>query len=231
MTRVDYAKAFPDAALDSERLRGCYTAGGRKAEYLRYHGAPIDSRFFEFLTGCLLGDGSLAQHGLGARYTDAQKNGKYARWKFDVLTAYVPTTMRKYTSPLDRRTGHAYTAHYLKTGVHPVFLEWRKRWYATQKRVPIDLVKAYLTPFAFAVWVCDDGHNARSSFYLYPLAFEIGEVDALIDIIRENLGLHGKRYLNTARQPYIRFLRGEMPRVRDLMNSMPLPGMAYKSVV
>ena len=230
---------FPDARLDNDALRKQYSDATRsKALYHSYSGRPPDDLLSQFLTGSLLGDGSLLRTGTTnaecpsamARYSDAQKNTPYAHWKSAFLAQYFPVSLKERRAKPDARTAKVYTATYIRTGVHPLLTEWHALWYRPDKRVPVDLVARHLTPFAFAIWLCDDGHNGRTGYMLYPMAFTQDEGLSLLSLLHSNLGLIGKLRVVKSGRPHIFFPFSSSAQIRAILDEAGLPGMAYKSL-
>jgi hypothetical protein len=230
MTAEEYAAAYPDAPVLSATLEQARSkAGTSRASYLGYEGQEPDAALFSFLTGCLLGDGSLECKKVNARYAEASSNQPYAEWKYDLLKRYFPTAITRRISSPHPKTGRRYTAWPVRTCAHPLLTEWHAQWYAPKKRIPKDLVLQYLDSFALAVWFFDDGHNAKhGGAYLYTMGFAVDEVEWLADLLRGRFGLQNKVQRNRHGQAMIRIVNGSKAHFLDLISPHVAPGMEYK---
>jgi len=202
-----------------------------RALHCSYRGVEPDEPLREYLVGTLLGDGCLTVNGRSARYSDASSNEAYARWKHGFLQRYFHTTIRERLSCVDARTNKRYRAFFVRTSSHPLLSEWRAQWYRGHKVVPFGVVERYLSEFAFAVWLSDDGCNQAHSFWLYPLAFSTREVQKLRDLVNHRFNLTGKLLKNSYGRPYIRFPARDLSRIHEILERAALPGMGYKAVV
>jgi hypothetical protein len=186
-------------------------------------------RLFAFLTGALLGDGSLERSRRNARYAEGGANAAYLAWKRDLLAEYLPLTFRERLSAPHARTGRRYRGWWLRTAVHPLLTEWHSVGYPDgRKTVPRELVARHLTSFALAVWFCDDGHVAPRQAMLYTMAFTADDVAWLRDLIEQRFGLRPTVWFNARRQPSLGFGAADVPRIRHYLAAQALPGMAYK---
>lgn len=178
----------------------------------------------------MLGDGSLARQGDSprARYTEGAKNLPYLRWKAEILRDYFPVHVWRRRSRPSDLTGKRHLCHFLKTGVHPFLGDWHALWYGTRKVVPVAVIREHLTPFAFAVWFCDDGHMAKHGAFLYTMAFSTSEVRALAELLERRFALPASILYKRGDQPYLRFPARVLPTIKDLLASFDLPGMSYK---
>lgn len=122
-----YREQFPDAPLVSKRMRLERSKGAiSQSKYLDYEGKAVDQRLFEFLTGTLLGDGSLEKREgkLNARYKEGGNNFLYIKWKHNFLSEYFHCTFQERHSKPDSRTGNSYLGWWITTSVHPILTEW-----------------------------------------------------------------------------------------------------------
>ncbi len=88
LTTEKYRKLYPNLTVINSRMK---LQRGKEAinrsHYLSYEGKKPDQELYEFLTGCLLGDGSLEkrQSKRNARYAEGGSNQKYLEWKSQIL--------------------------------------------------------------------------------------------------------------------------------------------------
>jgi hypothetical protein len=231
MTIADYEGRFPESPIRSPRLVDSLKKGGEKqAGYKTYGGLPPDGRLKQFLVGSLLGDGSLQRTGNSprARYSEGAGNPDYLNWKATMLRPYFPVKTWERLSRPDTRTGKRYLSYFLKTGVHPFLGDWHPLWYADRKVAPLSLVDEYLTDLAFAVWFCDHGCMQPHGACLYTMAFSSAETTALTELVRGKFGFPASVLTNAAGQPFLRFPSRVRAEIKDLLQSVGAPGMAYK---
>lgn len=126
---------------------------------------PLDQLQHDFVTGSLLGDGTLLRttagwcfrvhHGIAQQW--------YVEHKYRFFEAYVQ-------SP-PRRCGNAY---YFRTVTHPAVSTYRDKFYrATEKIVPIELLHDQLTGLGLAIWLMDDGSADGRAVRLNTQSFVI----------------------------------------------------------
>lgn len=147
-----------------------------------YH---LSQRQKEFLFGTLLGDGNVKRYA-NCRYARLQmvhglKQRKYLEWKAVEMQPLISLSPVRYGRSCESRT----------VG-HPDFDEFLYMFYSTGKKcVPMDL--SLLTPFAIAVWFCDDGTVSRdrkaTSAVLCVCAFSIGDCDHLVSFLKSAYGI------------------------------------------
>ena len=194
----------------------------------------VTPALLEFLTGTMLGDGSLELKGprCNARYAEGSSNADYARWKADQLSRSFTVRFKERLSSPHVRTGRRYRGWWLRTLTHPLLTVWRHAWYPQGKKiVPFDLVKKHLTPFALTVWFCDDGSSAHKDGLadLYPHAFSRVEVEWLASLLMERFGLPSRLARNGNSDKTIRFSRPARNQLMEIIASVGVPpGMAYK---
>lgn len=173
----------------------------------------------QLIVGSLLGDATLLRttagfcfrvhHGLAQRY--------WVDWKYCRLRAFVRSAPRS--------SGRGY---YFRTVTHPQLTTLRHLFYCdARKIVPCELLEEYLTPFALAVWIMDDGAADGSQLRINTQSFSVSECNALREFLRENLGLHFSLNADKGR-PRLRCASRSMPRLRELIGPYLLPEMRYK---
>lgn len=225
----EYKEQFPGARMlvgALARRRG--VSGSARALRNTYDGREPDATLFSFLLGTMLGDGSLENKKRNARYADASSNESYATWKYDLLKTYFPTTITRRVSRPHKKTGRQYIAWFVRTASHPILTEWHKAWYPDHKRVCRDLVLQHLDAFALAVWFFDDGCHNKDGIYLYPLGFEVQDVEWLAGLLLSRFGLAAHVGMNRRGQALIRIPNGSRARFLALVQPHVAPGMNYK---
>ncbi|GAX37927.1 LAGLIDADG endonuclease [Nodularia sp. NIES-3585] len=235
LTLAQYKQEFPFAPLMTDKMKECRGKGSvSKSRYLDYPGKQPDNYLFEFLTGALLGDGSLEkqQKKINARYAEGGNNELYLKWKHNLLEQYFPCSWKEKMSSPHTQTGKRYHGWWLKTTVHPLLTEWHSKWYVEgRKIVPQSLVEKYLTEFALAVWFCDDGHSSKCVLrsYLYTMAFSPEEVRFLSEFLQLKFGLKNRIIGNKNNQLFLSFSGAASDKIRKITRGFSLPGMDYKS--
>lgn len=108
------------------------------------------------LTGTLLGDACLAgsKKMWKLQLCHGSKQEAYLRWKMgffqEMWNGHVYTQQRE-------KREKPFTSYMAHTYLHPVFLDWRRKFYRDgRKHIPLD-IEERLTPLAVAVWHMDDG--------------------------------------------------------------------------
>jgi LAGLIDADG DNA endonuclease family len=232
LTFDEYRERFPDAPIMVDSVRQSRGDGSkRRAQYLTYEAKEPDNQLFAFLTGSLLGDGSLECRDRNARYAEGASNEKYLFWKHELLRQYFPCTWRERVSKPHARTGKSYRGWWLRTASHPLLTEWHSKRYAPYKIVPFDIVERFITPFALAIWFCDDGNagNKGSNYaYLYTMAFTEKETKQLIELLKERFSVLGTYLTNKHGKPFIGFNSKSKDLLQSIIAPFRLPGMEYK---
>lgn len=232
---TSYQVRFPGAPLvtaDVGSRRGKGGASQAQARRDSYQGQTPDRYLAEFLTGTLLGDGSLECRKKNARYAEGGNNEAYLRWKYSVLRRYFPTTFKERLSAPHVRTGKRYQGWWVRTTAHPLLTAAHKAWYSDGvKGVPVNLVEQYLTEFALAVWFCDDGcaPKGRSTAALYTMGFQLGDVEFLRELLLRRFDLASNILFNKKRQPYLSLGRTSRIALQAILRRFALPGMDYKT--
>ncbi|MFP5272729.1 hypothetical protein [Coleofasciculus sp.] len=198
---------------------------------MQYNGKKIDQKFHEFITGCLLGDGSLERQSKrrNARYAEGGSNQKYLEWKHNFLKQYFPCSFDERLSSPHTKTGKRYQGWWLKTTVHPEITKLHSQWYSSQKVIPTDIIQKYLTDFALTVWFCDDGCSTEGIFF-YTFGFSELEVKLLADILKSRFGLSSSILENQRNQFMIRLDAESKKRFRKITSKFEIPGMQYKLI-
>jgi hypothetical protein len=230
---ADYKARYPNSpTMNSKAKRSRGRGSLVQSHYLTYNGKEPDRKLIEFLTGCLLGDGSLEKRPdkLNARYAEGGNNQAYIQWKYNFLRQYFHCTFNERLSKLDERTGRQYLGWWIKTAVHPLLTALHSRWYHQTKIVPRDLIEEYLTPFAFTVWFCDDGCSS-SSVYLYTMSFDIREVEFLVELLKAKFDLDFSIQISKYGQPLMRLHERSRNQFRGIIKNQNVPGMSYKLIL
>ncbi|WP_448272081.1 hypothetical protein [Nostoc sp. DSM 114160] len=235
LTLAQYKQEYPFAPLMTDKMKKLRGRGSIvQSRYLNYAGKQADNYLFEFLTGTLLGDGSIEKqpHKINARYAEGGNNELYLKWKHDLLEQYFPCSWKEKMSSPHTKTGKRYYGWWMRTTVHPLLTEWHGQWYTENRKiVPQSLIDKYLTEFALAVWFCDDGHSSprfpRS--YLYTMAFLPEEVRFLSELLHSRFGLFNSILNNKNKQPFLILSGNASHKIREIIRSFSIPGMDYKS--
>ena len=235
ITIAQYKEQYPYAPLINNKIKEIRSrASIVQSRYLKFAGKEPDNHLFEFLTGALLGDGSLDKRHdkINARYAEGGKNELYVKWKYDLLQQYFPCSWKERVSSPHTKTGKRYCGWWLRTTVHPLLTQWHSQWYKEGKKiVPQVIVEKYLNEFALAVWFCDDGHCSKSKHrsYLYTMAFSPEEVIFLSELLDVKFGLKNNILKNKQGQMFINFTAASSNKIREILAYFSLPGMDYKS--
>lgn len=115
----------------------------------------------EFLSGCLLGDGSLTMNkSISAMYQHTNKHREYLIWLMDQMTGFGIEFVGKIKEIKKTHKGHTYSAYHVYSRSYPELARIRNIWYGPDgKQPPRDLI---LTPLVLRQWFIDDGHYRHS---------------------------------------------------------------------
>lgn len=232
---ADYRVKYPGAPLitpSAGALRGKGGASQAQARREAYQGQPPDRYLAEFLTGVLLGDGSLECRKKNARYAEGGNNALYLRWKHSVLQRYFQTTFTERLSAPHVRTRKRYQGWWIRTTAQPLLTEMHRVWYSEgAKRVPFDIVEQHLTEFALAIWFCDDGSIPKSWYgaHLYTQGFQLNEVTFLQELLLRRFSLSTNILFNKKRQPFLSISSASRITLQAILRRFSLPGMDYKA--
>ena len=230
LTTEEYKRLYSNLAVINSRMklqRGKEAV--KRSRYLSYEGKKPDKELYEFLTGCLLGDGSLEkrQDKRNARYAEGGNNQKYLEWKYKFISQYFPCSFDERISKPHQKTGKRYQGWWLKTTVHPALTELHSQWYSKVKIIPENLITKHLTEFALAVWFCDDGCSSGSAS-LYTMSFGDREVKFLSSLLKSRFNLSGSILKDKSDRPFIRFDADSKRKLSKMLSKFSIPGMEYK---
>ncbi|MBE9203459.1 DNA endonuclease [Synechocystis salina LEGE 06099] len=230
LTVAEYRNRFPNALIFNSRShkKRSQTALER-SKYKSYSGKNIDNDFLEFLTGSLLGDGSLekGKRKLNARYAEGGANKEYINWKFTFLKDYLPCSFQEALSSPHVKSGKQYRGWWIKTGVHPALTDLHSIWYLQKKLLPREFIEKYLTEFAFCIWFYDDGCSA-SGLNLYPMSFSEDDVEFLSSIILKRFNLKNSVLKTKQGHFFIKISQKVKSELKAILDKFPIPGMEYK---
>ncbi|MEA5574598.1 LAGLIDADG endonuclease [Calothrix sp. UHCC 0171] len=230
LTVKEYKKLYPNLPTLNSRMKQTRGQGAlAQSHYLSYLGKEPDHKLYEFLTGSLLGDGSLekAYNKRNARYAEGGSNQKYLEWKHEFISQYFSCSFKEYLSLPHPKTGKRYKGWWLRTTVNPALTQLHSQWYNSKKVIPKSLILEYLTEFALIIWLCDDGCSS-GGIKLYTLAFSEDEVKFLADLLKARFHLQGSILKNKNNQPFIRLNATSKLILREMTSKYIIPGMQYK---
>src|SRR5262245_64493569 len=94
----------------------------------------FDQTQSNILDGLLIGDGYIPQKQDLFYFGQSQVNREYVEYVAKQLDVPVERVKDRTRKP-DKRTGKAYVSSELRTLFHPIFAEFRSRWYQGGKKV------------------------------------------------------------------------------------------------
>lgn len=231
LTVQEYKALYPDAPIVNNRMKEKRGKGSvNQSRHLNYNGKEPDQFLFEFLTGTMLGDGSLEKqkNKKNARYVEGGSNKEYIESKYHFLSQYFPCTLNERISSPHVKSGKRYKGYWIRTCVHPILTEWHGYWYRNKiKIVPYDLVEKYLSILALVLWFCDDGCSSQRTTF-YTMGFTHEEVHFLRDILWDKFQLSGNILFNKNDQPFISLDAASRKNFRTMCSCISIPGMEYK---
>lgn len=227
-----YQNLYPSSPILNSRLKASRgKASMSRSIYHIYEGKQPDANLFQFLTGTMLGDGSLEKSKLNARYAEGGSNEKYLTWKYEFIKQYFFCTFSERLSSPHTASGKRYKGWWLRTSVHPLLTTWHEQWYAERKILPFELIETHLTNFALSIWFFDDGYLGKSGCYFYTMAFSTQEIDFLLQLLQHKFGLKGKVLFNVNKLPFIRIPKKDTLALLEIVSEFKIPGMEYKCVI
>jgi len=142
----------------------------------------VDERFYEFVDGLLLGDGSIigsknSRHNCALSITQTVRHSDFIEFSAEILERYNIKfridTSEKRKIKIRGKVATQNEALWLRTVRCRVFTEERRRWYPNGvKRIPKDV---RISPFSVALWYMGDGSCAedkRSGNYILTFCTE-----------------------------------------------------------
>jgi hypothetical protein len=180
----------------------------------------------DVLTGTLLGDGCLAQHGRFHRLHVKHKaeHRTLAEFKYRTFAHYISMPMHGFNQQL---LGKEYPCVQFASLTSPEFTKWHRYFYRGRRKiVPADIAR-HLSPLAVAVWFMDDGASDFAGVTIQTHSFRLAEVRLLADSLRSSLGVSAS--LRRNKGAWILYLgASELPGFRDLVDQYMLPELSYK---
>ncbi|HEY9692750.1 MAG TPA: hypothetical protein V6D15_11120 [Oculatellaceae cyanobacterium] len=230
LTVKEYELIYPNLPRLNSRIqqKRCQEAM-KRSSYLTYQGKEPDRELYEFLTGCLLGDGSIEKflNKLNARYAEGGSNQQYLEWKYKFLSQYFSCSFNERLSSPHTKTGKRYKGWWLKTKVHPLLTQLHEQWYKGNKIIPKGFIEKYFSEISLIVWFCDDGCSS-SGVNFYTMAFADDEVRFLVDLLYSRFGIYGSILKNSKNQPFIKLNADSRKKLKQITSRFSIPGMEYK---
>lgn len=230
LTTEEYRKLYPESPVLNSRMKLKQGKEAKKrSHYLSYEGKKPDKKLYEFMTGCLIGDGSLEKRSSrrNARYAEGGSNQKYLEWKYKLISQYFSCSFKERISSPHTKTGKRYQAWWLRTKVHPFLTELHSQWYLERKIIDRKMTTEHLTEFALVVWFCDDGCSSGAvSFYTHAYSYD--EVEFLAQLLESRFNLYGSILNNKNNQFFIRLNADSKRKFSKITAKFSIPGMEYK---
>ena len=194
------------------------------------HRAPAELTPFQqaVLVGTLLGDGSIAKHGHHARLFVKHKEAhrSLVEWKRSVFADFTTMAPNRFEQRLN---GRSYPAVQFVTRTHPVFSNWRQRFYLERRKIVPAEIADLLEPVAVAVWLMDDGTADRAGITFQTNAFRPDESALLASVLTKRYALETSLMWNKgARVVYVH--GSSVEALRTLVAPYVLPELSYKLV-
>ena len=180
------------------------------------------------LVGTLLGDGSIAKHGLHHRLFVKHKiaHRALAEWKREVFIDFTTMPLHQFDQRLN---GKLYPCVQFVTRTDPVFSEWRERFYEGKRKVVPADVDSLVGPVSIATWLMDDGTADRAGVSFQTHSFEPDEVERLGAMLRTKFEISASVMRNKGR--WILYVpKASLERLRHVVDGHVLPEFAYKLV-
>lgn len=175
----------------------------------------------EFLTGLMLGDGSIVysvkNKSLYPRLTIRRQaqDKKYLNWQYEVFKEFY-SSPPKYMEIYDKRTKKTYISYNLQSKSGKIYKQYHIEWYPYGKKIIPKTIK--LTPLTLLIWFLDDGcvvHSGKNSLTIKisTNCFVKEDVEFLSQLLTKNFGIklnvykHDSGYiLKGATGPALKFI-------------------------
>lgn len=178
------------------------------------------------LVGTLLGDGCLAKHGRFHRLHIKHKaaHRALAEFKRSVFGDFVSMELHEFDQVLGEKR---HPCVQFATRTHPVFSEWRRRFYRGRRKVVPEDIDRWMTPLALAVWFMDDGSADHWGVTFQTHSFRVEEVELLVTVLKERFDLSANPRKN--RGGWVLYVSAaSMSRFCEIVRPHILPGFVYK---
>ncbi|MBI4092124.1 MAG: hypothetical protein HY427_02890 [Candidatus Levybacteria bacterium] len=179
----------------------------------------FSKKHLSLMLGTLLGDGYLDRttRGYSLRIHHGISQKEYVDFKYIVLKSFVNSQ--------PRQSGNSY---YFRTVSHPYLTNLREIFYLGKKKiVPRNFLESNFDPFAFAIWIMDDGARDSRQLRINTQSFSLEENLWLIKFLQAKFGIVAK--INKDKGKYrLRIGTLSMQVLKDLVLPYIIPSMLYK---
>lgn len=187
----------------------------------------------EFIIGTMLGDGFIGKVGKNSKritMTHGEKQLNYLLWKKSIMGNFV-NNISSYQQGPERN----YCVSWRWASItHNEFNFYHKLFYENNKKVVREDIVHYITPFAMAVWVMDDGWKSNNcNIRISSEGFTKEENEILQRAIKVNLNINVKvcEYTrNNKKYYYLSFNKRNSILLTQLISSYVIPTMQYKLI-
>nr|AAK83422.2 orf215 [Hyaloraphidium curvatum] len=193
---------------------------------------PHSLEVLSLIFGSLLGDSHAEYRGRSTRisFKQSERHVEYLMWfhKFLADRGYCnpnPPQLKK----LVGKKNKVYFYYRINSWSY-ASLNWIHYAFYNEgtKRVPLDIfLDLYLTPFALAVWIMDDGGATQGGLLLHTYSFPLEDVQRLVSFLHLKYQLRCHMRL-TKSGPMIYIFKDSLPRLQSLVLHYILPSMRYK---
>lgn len=179
----------------------------------------FEARQYEFIAGSLLGDGYLDKttrgYALRIHHGIAQKD--YVDFRYQLINEFC-----------NSRPKQSKREYYFRTVCHNFFDELHKQFYqGSRKILAKEFLEKFLSPFALAIWIMDDGSKDYHQMRINSQSFTLLENIWLIEFLQAKLGIEAT--LNVDKGKYrLRVRHRSMPKLLNLIRPYFIPSMLYK---
>lgn len=172
----------------------------------------------DFVTGKLLGDGSLENRGtantrLQIRHSIHQR--EYVNWCYLQIKDLTPSSPKQYKE-----------SYYFRTKSLPIFTKLRREWYAGGKKIlPINFS---LSAYILSIWYMDDGYydRRRDSVWLCTHCFRARELQRLMNALKQ-LGIRCTKIRDRSHFK-LRVISQDTRTFLDTVRPYIVPSLLYK---
>ena len=133
--------------------------------------------------------------------------------------------LKPFVNSAPKRSENAY---YFRIVSHPFLIQLRELFYNGQKKViPKKFLESNFDPFAFSIWIMDDGAADWNQLRINTQSFTLAENLWLIKFLQAKFGIVAK--INKDKGKYrLRISAQSMKILRNLVLPYIIPSMLYK---
>lgn len=165
---------------------------------------------------------------LGVVFRQGSANTDYLLHLYDLFKEYTLKSPSIYNIK-DKKSNKVRSNLSFTTLALPCFNEYYDLFYKDGiKRIPTDIDR-YLTKMSLAYWIMDDGGFTGNGLKLYTNAYNLEEINILIQALNKNFSLKASVNKTSIKDQYTIYIpKSQMPLIVTLVKEYMHPIMLYK---